>query len=146
MADSQQKIDWNALGKAAQQCVGSACSLAHWGERSQEDDYNAENAALHLAAIDRACETLGRAIALFERRHFNKLALASVGEGPRPDFRFGEACYSTAHEAALELLRAGVLHIENGLNDIAEDRERLTITLLGSTTCTRFRLTNCETL
>jgi hypothetical protein len=122
MADSQQKIDWNALGKAAQQCVGSAWRLAHWGDRSQEDGYNVDDAAVHLAEIDRATDILRQAIALFERRHFKKIALASVGEGPRPDFRFGEACYSTAHEAALELLRAGVLHIEDGLIDIAEDR------------------------
>ena len=49
---------------------------------------------------------------MFRRRHFTKIALASVGEGPRPDFRFGEACYSTAHESALELLRWSVTHRE----------------------------------
>jgi hypothetical protein len=122
MADSQQSIDWNAMGNAALKCVGSACSLAHWGERSQEDDYNVDDAVLHLAAIDDATDILGRAIALFHPQRFNKIALASVGEGARPDFRFGEACYSTAHQAALELLRAGVFHIENSLNEIAEDR------------------------
>ncbi len=76
-----------------------------------------DDASLHLAAIDEALDTLKRTIALFDPRYDNVIALACVGEGPRPDFRFGEACYSTAHRAALELLRAVVLHIENGFAD-----------------------------
>ncbi len=39
-------------------------------------------------------------------RHFNCLALASVGEGPRPDFHFGEVSCATAHETAFRLLHA----------------------------------------
>jgi hypothetical protein len=41
--------------------------------------------------------------------------LASVGEGPRPDFRFGSVCCATAHETAYELLRRALMCVEDGL-------------------------------
>ncbi|QDT50428.1 hypothetical protein Pan258_44870 [Symmachiella dynata] len=49
---------------------------------------------------------------------FDALALATVGEGARPDFKFG----ATAHETAFELLRRAILWVENGLNDELEEK------------------------
>ena len=112
MADSQQNIDWTALRQTASQCLSAAWDLICWAERSQNNDYDVERAALHLAAIDRACDTLTRAIRILSSRVFDPLAQAVIGEGPRPDFQFGGVCCATAHESGFVLLRSAVLRIE----------------------------------
>jgi len=129
MADSQQNIDWTAVRQVALQCLSAASDLIWWGGFSQEGDYDVERAALHLAAIDRACDTLKRAIhtfspgsvavpitALVSSAEFDAIARASVGDGPRPDFQFGGICCATAHQSAYVLLRSAILQLENRLN------------------------------
>ncbi len=117
MADSQQEIDWTAVRQAALDCLDATGSLICHAESSQEDDYNADRAALHLAAIDTARDTFKRTAIMLSRGLFDSLALASVGEGPRPDFRFGVVCCATAHETAHELLRRTLGCLESGVFD-----------------------------
>jgi len=106
-----------------------------WTERSQEDDYDVDGAALHLAAIDTARDTFRRAMEVLQPglglatdeaiRYspvFDALALATVGEGARPDFRFGPVHCATAHEAAFKLLRMGILWVEEGVFEDMDDR------------------------
>jgi hypothetical protein len=92
--------------------------LVCWADRSQDGDYDADQAALHLAAIGRARDTFKRAAVMFSRGLFDALALASVREGPRPDFRFGSVCCATAHETAHELLRRALFWMEDALCDL----------------------------
>ena len=84
-----------------------------WADRSQEDDYDADRAALHLATIDEACDTFKRTLVMFSPGLLDSLALAAVGEGPR-DFRVGSVCCATAHETACELLRMDIGSIKEG--------------------------------
>jgi hypothetical protein len=110
-----------------------------WAARSQEDDYDTEKAALHLTAMDTALKTFGLALEILQPglkcttgdlRHspvFDALALASVGEGPRPDFKL---C-ATAHEKAFQLLRMAILRVEDGLNDELDRRGAPDSHLLG---------------
>jgi hypothetical protein len=135
MSDSQQKIDWTAVRQTALDCLNATWTLICFAEWSQGDDYGAERAALHLTAIDRACDTLYRAIstfspgvvvlpgdALFSSANFDAIVRASVGEGARPDFRFGGVCCATAHQSAYVLLRSALMQLENGLNDELNER------------------------
>ena len=115
MADSEQNIDWTAVRQAALKCLDATWDMVWWAERSQEDDYDVDGAALHLAAIDTAGDALTRAISMFEPGLFDSLALASVGEGPRPDFQVGDICLPTAHEMTFILLRHALFWVENGL-------------------------------
>ena len=105
MADSQQKIDWTALRQTALKCLGAALDLVSFAERAKAG-YDAAFAAMHLEVIRNACDTLVDAVHRMGRWHFDCLALASVGEGPRPDFHFGEVSCATAHETAFQLLHA----------------------------------------
>ena len=89
MADSQQNIDWTAVRQAALKCLDATWDMVWWAERSQEDDYDVDGAALHLAAIDTAGDALTRAISMFEPGLFDSLVMASVGEGPRRISRLG---------------------------------------------------------
>lgn len=115
MADSPQEIDWHAIRQTALDCLDATSSLIYWAERSQQDDYDADCVALHLKAIDEACKTVGRAISIFEPGLFDMLAKASVGEGPRPDFRVEDIYCCTAHELAFVLARHATYWVENGL-------------------------------
>lgn len=121
MADSQKKSDWTTVRQVALECLSATCDLVWWAGESQGDDYDVDSAALHLAAIDRAADTLTRAIHMFRLHHFDSIAKASVGEGPRPDFWLGGVCGNTAHQTAFELLRVTVLWVENGLNNELDD-------------------------
>ena len=112
------EIDWTAVRQAALDCLDHVWNLVCWADRPDEDDYDAECAALHLAAIDRACNAFGRALEMFEPGLFDWHALASVGEGPRPDFRVGSVYCATAHETAFRLLQSVLLLLENGLWDL----------------------------
>ena len=150
MADSQQKIDWNALGKAAQtmrrfRVQPGTLGRAIPGRRLQRGKRCAapggdRQSVRRLGASDSPV----RAAALQQAR------LGSVGEGPRPDFRFGEACYSTAHEAALELLRAGVKrrlpHRERLERHRGSYPQALTTTLRNRRLQRLSPLDDCETL
>jgi hypothetical protein len=111
--DAEHKIDWAELRQAALDCLNATWGLICLADQTQNDDYDAENAALHLAAIDRAREVFIRASITFAPGSFDSLVTATVGEGPRPDFRFGPVCCATAHETALELLRWVGLRLEN---------------------------------
>ena len=122
--------DWNSVRDMALDCLNSTWTMVRWAARSQEDDYDTEKAALHLAAIDTALNTFRQAMEIFQPGFecatsdlryspvFDALALASVGEGPRPDF----GICATAHEKAFELLRLMILWIEDGLNDELDSR------------------------
>ncbi len=110
---AEHKFDWAELRQTALDCLDAVWSLICWAESSQDDDYSAESAALHMAAIDRARETFVRASIILLPGCFDSLVTATVGEGPRPDFRFGPVCCATAHESALELLRWAGLRLEN---------------------------------
>ena len=122
MADSQPKLDWTTVRQMASECLRATWDLVWWAGQSQEDDYDVDSAALHLAAIDNAADTLTRAIHVFQLHHFDSIAKASVGEGPRPDFWLGGVCCATAHQTAFELLRVAVLWVETGMNDELDDR------------------------
>ena len=123
-------IDWDGVRATALDCLNATWSMVCWAARSQEDDYDTEKAALHLAAMDTALNTFGLALEILQPglecatsdlRHspvFDALAVASVGEGPRPDFKL---C-ATAHEKAFQLLRMAILRVENGLNDELDRR------------------------
>jgi len=130
MADSQQEIDWTAIRLMALQCLSASWDLVWWAERSHEGDYDVKSAALHLAAIERAHDTLHRAVRTFSpgvavlgrdflcaSAHFDAIAQASVGEGPRPDFRVGGTCCATAHQSAYVLLRTALIQFEGALLD-----------------------------
>ncbi len=130
MADSQRNTDWSAIRLMALQCLSAAWDLAFWADRSDEDDYDEKSAALHLAAIDRAHDTLYRAMRTFSpgvrvltrdflcaSAHFDAIARASVGEGPRPDFRVGGMCCATAHQSAYVLLRIALGQFEGAMMD-----------------------------
>jgi hypothetical protein len=132
---SPEKIDWNAVRAMAHDCLNSTWAMVSWAARSQEDDYDTEKAASHLDAIDTALNTFRRAMEVFQPglecsssvslRHssvFDALVLATVGEGARPDFRFGPVHCATAHEAAFELLRMGILWVEEGVFEDMDDR------------------------
>ena len=132
-------IDWDGVRATALDCLNATWSMVCWAARSQEDDYDTEKAALHLAAMDTALNTLRRALEILQPglecttsdlRHspvFDALAVASVGEGPRPDFKL---C-ATAHEKAFQLLRMAILGVENGLNDELDRRGAPDSHLLG---------------
>jgi hypothetical protein len=131
--------DWNIVRATALDCLDATWTMIRWAARSQEDDYDTEMAALHLAAIDAALNTFRRALEILQPglecgtsdlRHspvFDAFALASVGEGPRPDFKL---C-ATAHEKAFQLLRMAILGVENGLNDELDRRGAPDSQLLG---------------
>ncbi|WP_396160189.1 hypothetical protein [Flavobacterium sp.] len=122
--------DWNSVRAMALDCLNSTWDMVCWAARSQEDDYDREKAARHLAAIDTALNTFRQAMEIFQPglecatsdlKHspvFDALALASVGEGPRPDF----GLCATAHEKAFKLLRMAILWVEDGLNDELDRR------------------------
>ena len=112
MADSQPKLDWTTVRQVALECLRATWDLIWWADRSLSDDYDAERAALHLAAIDKAGEVITRAIEMFLPQHFDDLAQAMSGEQHRPDFQFGGVCCATAHESAFLLLRSAVHRIE----------------------------------
>jgi hypothetical protein len=123
-------IDWDGVRATTLDCLNATWGMVCWAARSQEDDYDTEKAALHLAAMDTALNTFRRAreilqpgieYATRDLRHspvFVALAVASVGKGPTPDFKL---C-ATAHEKAFQLLRMAILGVENGLNDELERR------------------------
>ena len=113
--ESHQNIDWTAIRQVALECLDATWDMVWWAERSREDDYDVDGAALHLAAIDTADDALTRAISMFEPGLFDSLVKASVGEGPRPDFQVGDICLPTAHEMAFILLRHAIFWVENGL-------------------------------
>jgi hypothetical protein len=126
----ERNIDWAAVRRAALDCLNATWKMVCFAEWSQGSDYDVKRAGLHLAAIDEAGDTFRRAMEVLQPgcefaaddsiRYspvFDALALATVGEGARPDFRFGPVCCATAHEAAFELLRRALLWVENGLND-----------------------------
>ncbi|TWU14531.1 hypothetical protein CA54_33980 [Symmachiella macrocystis] len=130
MADSQEKIDWNTVRAAALDCLNVTWDMVCCAERTQEVGYDVKRAASHLAVINTARDTFRRAMEVLQPgfetatdvsvRHspvFDAFALATVGEGARPDFKFG----ATAHETAFELLRRAILWVENGLNDELEE-------------------------
>ena len=127
--ESHQNIDWSAIRQVALECLAATWDMIWWAECSQEDDYDVDGAALHLAAIDTACDTLGRAIhtfspgvvvlpgdALSSSAHFDAIARASVGEGARSDLPVWRNLCATAHQSAYVLLRGAILQLENGLN------------------------------
>jgi hypothetical protein len=132
-------IDWDGVRATALDCLNATWSMDCWAARSQEDDYDTEKAALHLAAMDTALNTFRLALEILQPglecatsdlRHspvFDALAVASVGEGPRPDFKL---C-ATAHEKAFQLLRMAILRVENGLNDELDRRGAPDSHLLG---------------
>lgn len=130
--DSLVKTDWSLVRATALDCLNATWGMVCWAERSQQDDYDTASAALHLSAIDQAHNTFRLAMEVLlpgfesatsdQLRHspvFDALAVASVGEGPRPDF----GICSTAHEKAFEVLRLAILWVENGLNDELERRD-----------------------
>jgi hypothetical protein len=135
MADSQQTIDWDAVRRAADDCLNATWSLVCFAERSTGSDYDSDVAAVHLTAIDRARDTFRPAMEVLQPglecatdvsiRYspvFDTLALATAGQSERPDFRYGLVCCATAHEAAFELLRWAILWVENGLNAELDER------------------------
>jgi hypothetical protein len=120
-----KSIDWLSIRDVMNDCLVAAFLMKDWAERSQQFDYDKDSAALHLAEIVKAQDTLGRAMKVLHANDFSKLgqerqpsdpsatsnlmerlsvfdvlARASVGEGARPDF----GVFSTAHEAAFGLL------------------------------------------
>ncbi len=110
------------MRRAALNCLDATWSLICFAEWSQGNDYDEDRAALHLAAINVATETFKRAKEVFDSPGlFDTLAQAAVGEGPRPDFRYGSVYCATAHEAAFELLRRVVLWAELGFDDLRDD-------------------------
>jgi hypothetical protein len=126
MVDSGPSIDIDEVRATAHDCLNAYWSLADFTERCREDDYDNDLASQHLFAIKRATKTFKLASLIFRPgfdlaandsdRHspiFDAIVLATVGEGPRPTFGFDGVCCATAHEAALELLRMGIWHIEN---------------------------------
>jgi len=129
MSEFQEGTDWFATRLAALQCLSAAWELYSFACQSQESDYDVESAALHLAAIERAYAVLDRAIhtfspgvvALFGDWHyssadFDAIARATVGEGARPDFRFGGTCCATAHQSAYVLLRFALMDLESAMD------------------------------
>lgn len=119
-------IDWEQIRAMAIDCLSSSIDLLSWARRSQEKDYDADSATLHLAAIGKARDILERSFGILSMgsdgrsedylRQFpiyDQLALASKAESARPDFGVS----STAHEAAFRLLMIGLLHIEGNLKD-----------------------------
>ena len=115
-------IDWNAVRQTALDCLDAAWSLVCLAESSQEADYDADRAALHLVGIDEACDTFLRARRdVFSPSLFDSIALATVGEGPRPDFHVGPVNCATVHETAFEFLRGAIGQVENGLWGIVEE-------------------------
>ena len=135
MADSQQKIDWNAVRRAADDCLNATWSLVCFAERSKGSDYDSDVAAAHLTAIDRARDTFRRAMEVLQPGFelatddsiryspvFDALALATAGQSDRPDFRYGPVHCATAHEAAFELLRRGILWVEDGVFEDMDER------------------------
>lgn len=131
--------DWSSVRAMALDCLNSTWDMVCWAARSQEDDYDTEKAALHLAVIDTALNTFRQAMEIFQPglecassdlRYspvFDALALASVGEGPRPDF----GICATAHEKAFKLLRMAILWVEDGLNDELDRRGALDSYVIG---------------
>ncbi|MCR9296362.1 MAG: hypothetical protein NXI32_26935 [bacterium] len=124
--ETEEKIDWNAVRAMALDCLDSTLDLQSWAERSQQADYDAVSASLHLATIDKARDISCRSWlilpmgidgctsdSLRQAPVFDQLAQASVGEGARPDFGFS----ATAHEKVFELLMRALLRIENNLGD-----------------------------
>lgn len=123
-------IDWDGVRATTLDCLNATWGMVCWAARSQEDDYDTEKAALHLAAIDTAQNTFRRAMEILQPGFecatndlryspvFDAFALATVGEGPRPDFML---C-ATAHENAFQLLRMAILRVEDGLNDELDRR------------------------
>jgi hypothetical protein len=122
MADSKQKIDWDAVRKKALACLSYTWDLISWAERSQNDDYDVERAALHLATIDKAGEVLMQAINMFPPTIFETLARATSDVSSRPDFQFGGVCCATAHESAFLLLRSAFHRIELDLETLGIGR------------------------
>ena len=104
-SDPAKVADWTALRQSALKCLGAALDLVSFAEHAKAG-YDAAYAAMHLRVIRNATETLVDAVPRMGRWHFDCLALASVGEGPRPDFHFGEVSCATAHETAFRLLHA----------------------------------------
>jgi len=135
MPDAEQKIDWDAVRRAADDCLNATWSLVCFAEVSQGSEYDANRATAHLEAIDRARDTFRPAMEVLQPglecatddaiRYspvFDALALATAGRSERPDFRYGPVCCATAHEAAFELLRSAILWVENGLNAELDER------------------------
>ena len=135
MADSLHSIDWDAVRRAAYDCLNAAWTLVCFAESFQGSEYDENRAAAHLEAIDRARDTFRPAMELLQPGFematadsiryspvFDALALATTGQSERPDFRYGPVCCPTAHEAAFELLRWAILWVENGLNAELDER------------------------
>jgi hypothetical protein len=133
MADSQEQIDWDAVRKAANDCLNATWTMVCFAGQSQDDDYDADQAALHLAAIETARHTLRSAREILQPgvpwmdndsiRYslvFDAVALATVDRSDRPDFRYGPVCNATAHEVAFELLRWTLFSVENGLAELGD--------------------------
>ena len=131
--------DWNIVRATALDCLNATWDMVWWAAQSKEDDYDTEEAALHLAAIENSLNTFRRAREILQpglecstsdSRHspvFDALALASAGEGSRPDFKL---C-ATAHEKAFQLLRIAILRVEDRLNDELDRRGAPDSHLLG---------------
>jgi hypothetical protein len=120
-----KSIDWNQVRGSALDCLKATMELRRWADRSRQTDYDADAATQHLAAIQKASDTLwvfpglvltmcidgGTNDPIRQIPLFDQLALASAHEIDRPDFGFS----ATAHEAALRLLIIALLHIEDNL-------------------------------
>jgi hypothetical protein len=114
--DSPKKIDWNAVRTAAKDCLHALLDLDSWAVRSQDDDYDTDESAQHLAAIEKAKDVFWQAFAVYGSAGntvFDQLNQASVCEGTRPDFGFA----ATAHETTFVLLALIIQRIQHGAGD-----------------------------
>lgn len=114
-----QNIDWTAARNAAISCVKATWGLVCWAGWSQDADYNTERATIHLTQIDQARVTFKHALfTLHQPDLLDSIAVASVGEGPKPDFQYRTVSCATAHEASVELLRRMLLLLENAVDEL----------------------------
>jgi len=116
--EPQEPVDWTAVRSAAQSCLKATWSLVCFAERSLDDDYDVDQADCHLATIDRALGTFKESAFILCQDRLDSLALASVGEGPRPEFAYRHIVGASAHEVSRKLLQQALLFMESCLFDL----------------------------
>ncbi|MCA9125094.1 MAG: hypothetical protein KDB11_33190 [Planctomycetales bacterium] len=108
----QESVDWTAVRSAARGCLEATWSLVCFAENSLHDDYDVDGATCYLAAIDRAIITFKQSSQILRQDRLDSLALASVGEGPRPEFAYRNISGATAHEVSRKLLQQSLVYME----------------------------------
>ncbi len=111
-----ERTDWNALRAAAWNCLHALSDLTRWSVRSQDRNYDTDDAVQHLAAITKARDVFEQSLLQqlsVGDTAFDELAQACSHERSRPDFYFA----ATAHQTAVVLLATTIRRIELASGD-----------------------------